>query len=169
MAGAGRSLVRCYRRRRRPRVRHLNGKAERAHGERLARSGRLHEQRFAAYREIARLLERQRLFLIRTEPILGPKPDPPQPLDDDEWSAVSGLAAVSPSQDVLTALKEAAQKTSDFEIAVSTYRRVEARPAVSQRGDDAMDARLGMDEARDRALGAIAEAQRTMREELAKL
>jgi hypothetical protein len=38
---------------------YFNGKAERAHGERLARSGRLHEQRFAAYKEVARLLKRQ--------------------------------------------------------------------------------------------------------------
>ena len=112
---------------------YFNGKAERAHGERLARSGRLHEQRFAAYREIARLLQRQRLFLVRTEPIIGPKPDPPPPLDDDEWSAVSGLAAISPSEDVLTALDEAARMTNVFEIAVSTYRRVEARPPVAQR------------------------------------
>jgi hypothetical protein len=63
---------------------YFNGKAERAHGERLARSGRLHEQRRAAYVEIARLLERQRLYLVRTEPLRGPKPDPPPPLSDDE-------------------------------------------------------------------------------------
>lgn len=57
---------------------YFNGKSERAYGERLARSGRLHEQRLAAYKEIARLLQRQRLYLVRTEPIIGPKPDPPQ-------------------------------------------------------------------------------------------
>jgi hypothetical protein len=53
--GVGGGLVFAY----------FNAKEERSHGERLARSGRLHEQRFAAYREIARLLERQRLYLIR--------------------------------------------------------------------------------------------------------
>jgi len=146
---------------------YLNGKSERAHGERLARSGRLHEQRHTAYVEIARLLSRQRLFLIRTEPIIGPKPDPPPPLDDDEWAAVNGVASISPSPGVLTALEEAAQKPSDFEIAVFNHRRVEANPRVL--GDQGMDARMEMDTARDRALAAITEAERAKREELAKL
>ena len=91
---------------------YFNGKAERAHGERLARSGRLHEQRRAAYVEISRLLERQRLFLVRTEPFLGPKPAPPPPLNDEDWSAVSGQAAVSPSQEVRSLLSEAAKRRS---------------------------------------------------------
>jgi hypothetical protein len=52
---------------------HLNGKVERAHGERLARNGRTHEQRRLAYVDIARLLSRQRLVLIRAEPLIGPK------------------------------------------------------------------------------------------------
>jgi hypothetical protein len=110
---------------------YFNGRSERQHGERLARSSRLHDQRFAAYKEIARLLERQRLYLTQTEPFIGPKPDPPPPLDDEEWAGVSGLAAISPSQDALTALENASQKTSDFEIAVFTYRQINARPAAA--------------------------------------
>jgi hypothetical protein len=151
---------------------YFNGRSERQHGERLARSSRLHDQRFAAYKEIARLLERQRLYLTRTEPFIGPKPDPPPPLDDEEWAGVSGLAAISPSQDALTALENASQKTSDFEIAVFTYRQINARPAaarVDEDPDEELDARRSMDAARNRALEAISEAQRTMREELAEL
>jgi hypothetical protein len=134
---------------------YFNGRSERQHGERLARSGRLHEQRFAAYREISRLLERQRLYLTRTEPILGPKPDPPPRLDDEEWATVSGLAAISPSEDVLTALEDASQKTSDFEIDVLKYRRINARPPatrVDEDPDEELNARMSMDAARDRAL-----------------
>jgi hypothetical protein len=151
---------------------YVNGKEERAHGERLARSGRLHEQRFTAYKEIARLLERQSLYLIRTEPFIGPKPDPPQPLDDDEWAAVSGLASISPSPEVLAALNEAAQKTSEFEIHAFTYRRINARPPAARVNEDPEEepkARMSMDTARDRALGAITEAERAMREDLAQL
>jgi hypothetical protein len=81
---------------------------------------------------MSRLLERQRLYLTRTEPFLGPKPDPPPPLDDEEWATVSGLAAISPSEDVLTVLEDASQKTSDFEIDVSTYRRLNARPPAAR-------------------------------------
>jgi hypothetical protein len=151
---------------------YFNGKSERAYGERLARSGRLHEQRLAAYKEIARLLQRQRLYLVRTEPIIGPTPDPPPPLDDDDWAAVSGLAAVSPSQDVLAAMEEAARKTSDFEIDALKYRRIQAQPAAARVDEDPeeeLNARVSMDAARDRALEAISEAQRAMREELAEL
>jgi hypothetical protein len=151
---------------------YFNAKEERSHGERLARSGRLHEQRFVAYREIARLLERQRLYLVRTEPIIGPKPEPPQPLEDEEWAEVSGLASISPSPEVLAALEEAAQKTSDFEIHAFTYRRINARPSAARVNEDPeeeLKARLSMDTARDHALDAITEAERSMREDLAKL
>jgi hypothetical protein len=150
---------------------YLNGRSERQHGERLARSGRLHEQRFTAYREISRLLERQRLYLTRTEPFLS-KPDLPAPLDDEEWATVSGLAAISPSEDVLAALQDASQKTSDFEIHAYTYQRIRARPSAARVNEDPEEEpkeRQSMDTARDRALGAITEAERAMREELAAL
>ena len=103
---------------------------------------------------------------------MGPKPDPPQPLDDDEWAAVSGLAAISPSGEVLAALNEAAQKTSEFEIHAFTYRRINARPPAARVNEDPEEepkARMSMDTARDRALGAITEAERAMREDLAQL
>jgi hypothetical protein len=151
---------------------YVNGREERAHGERLARGGRLHEQRFAAYREISRLLERQRLYLDRTEPVLGPKPAPPPPLDDEEWATVSGLAAISPSEGVLAALEDASQKTRDFDIHAFTYRQIRARPSAARVNEDPEEegkARVSMDTARDHALGAITEAERAMRDELAAL
>jgi hypothetical protein len=151
---------------------YFNGKSERQHGERLARSGRLHEQRFTAYREISRLLERQRLYLVRTEPFLGPKADPPPPLDDEEWATVSGLAAISPSEGVLAALENATERAGDFESDAFTYRRIKARPPaarVDEDPDEELKARRTMDAARGEALDAISEAQRKMREELAEL
>ena len=151
---------------------YFNGRSERTHGERLARSDRLHEQRFAAYKEVARLLERQRLYLTRTEPLVGPKPDPPRPLDDEEWATVSGLVAISPSADVLAALEDASQRTNDFEIHAFTYRRINARPSAARVNEDPEEepkARRSMDDARVHALEAITEAERAMREDLAQL
>jgi hypothetical protein len=151
---------------------YFNGKSERQHGERLARSGRLHEQRFTAYREISRLLERQRLYVVRTEPFLGPKADPPPPLDDEEWATVSGLAAISPSEDILAALENASERAGDFDFEASTYRRIKARPPatrVNEDPDEELKARRTMDAARGEAIDAISEAQRKMREELAGL
>jgi hypothetical protein len=147
---------------------YFNGKAERVHTERLARSGCLHEQRRLAYVEIARFLERQRLFLIRTYPFMGPKPAPPEPLGDDEWSAVSGLAAVSPSREVEAALQDAAQRGTEFESAAAIYQHEEtSRRVLTQEGQKS--ARQVMDESRDSALAAITKAQHAMRDELASL
>ena len=146
---------------------YLNGKAERVHAERLARSGRLHEQRRLAYIEIARLLERQRLFLERTHAFIGPKADPPEPLDDDEWARVSGLAAVSPSPEVGAALRETVQTAGAFEGAVMVYQFQEKKPrSASVEGKSAW---LVMDEARGGAIAAISNAERVMRDELASL
>ena len=84
---------------------------------------------------------------------MGPKPDPPEPLGDDEWAAVSGLAAVSPSPGVEAALREAAQKASAFEIAVATYQYEERNPHSPPAAGKS--ARQQMDEARSRAIEAI--------------
>jgi hypothetical protein len=102
---------------------------------------------------------------VRTEPFLGPKPEPPTPLNDEEWSAVSGQAAVSPSRKVRSLLTEAAQKTTEFEFAVHDYRQSEARPSVSE-DEGGKSPRQTMDEARDHALEAITAAQERMRGEL---
>lgn len=64
---AGRSVIGRDCRAWRPCVRVFNGRSERAYGERLARSGLLHEQRLTANVQVAGFLERQRLFLITTE------------------------------------------------------------------------------------------------------
>jgi len=148
---------------------YFNGTAERVHAERLARSGRLHEQRRLAYTEVARQLERQRLFLERTQTLL-PTPPPPAPLDDDEWTALNGLAAISTSPEVEAALRETVQTVSVFQGAVSLYRHEEENPraakAAHRRGKSAY---FEMEQARDRAAAAIIEAERVMREELATL
>lgn len=144
----------------------FSGRSERAHGERLALSGRLHEQRLTAYVQIAGFLERQRLFLIRTEPFYSEpgQADPPPPLNDDEWAAVNGLAAVSPSPEVLAALEYAQEGARFFEYAVR-----ELRNALDAEGPQLFTARQQKDNARQRAIAAINETERVMREELAGL
>jgi hypothetical protein len=59
--------------------RHSSSEAEkqRAHANAEARAARNHATRFDAYREASRYLERLRLWVEFTEPILGPAPDPP--------------------------------------------------------------------------------------------
>jgi hypothetical protein len=112
------------------------------------------------------------VYLARTEPFLGPKADPPPPLDDEEWATVSGLAAISPSEDVLAALEDATEKAGDFESEAFILRRIKARPSAARVNEDPHEepkARRAMDAARGEALNAISEVQRKMREELAEL
>jgi hypothetical protein len=146
---------------------YFNGKSERAHSERIARSGRLHEQRFKAYVEIATHLARQRLFLARTEPLweTADAPGPPAPLSDKEWAALAGLAAVSPSPEVLDALELAQTETRNFEGAVIQLRAAEK----TAEGSELTSHYQQKDNARQRALVAIEETERVMREELAAL
>jgi hypothetical protein len=146
---------------------YFNGKSERAHAERIARSGRLHEQRFKAYVEIATYLARQRLFLARTEPLWesADAPGPPSPLSDEEWAALGGLAAVSPSREVLDALEHSQREARNFEDAVIQLRAAQK----TAEGSELTNHYQQKDNARQRALIAIADTERAMREELAAL
>lgn len=134
---------------------YFNGKSERDHAKQLARSGRLHEQRLTAYVEIGKLLRRHALFVERSGPgIPGvPRPDPPPPLDDEEWTSLMGRAAVSATQSVLIALEAASYFASAY------------ASDIEHRSDDHHAIRVTRDRARD----AISDAEREMREELADL
>jgi hypothetical protein len=145
---------------------YFNGKSERTHSERIARSGRLHEQRLSAYIELGKALRRQGMFVVRTEPLIGPQPDPPDALDDEEWTALMGRAVVSASPDVLSALEDSNDETMRFQFAVGQVVQMNAQAADA---NQLVQARQRLDEARERALNAIEEAERVMREELAAL
>ena len=94
-------------------------------------------------------------------------PDPPDPLGDDEWAAASGLAAVSPSPEVEAALRNANERTREFEIAVASVQFEERTGrTLSETGKSA---RLELDEARQGAIAAISDAERIMRDELTAL
>jgi hypothetical protein len=145
---------------------YVNGKSERAHSERVARSGRLHGQRLSAYVELARALRRQGMYVVRTEPLVGPQPDPPAALDDEEWAALMGKAIVAASPDVLAALEDANTETMTFQFAVNELAQMNAQAALPNL---LVAARQRLDDTRGRALNAIEETERLMREELATL
>jgi hypothetical protein len=143
---------------------YFNGRSERRHALRLARGGRLHQQRLAAYADLAAYLERERLYLHRTEPMIGPQPDPPAPLDDDEWTRLTGRMSVSGSREALLALEEAQRRAHSFNGALMAYRGMRNQNALQMPA-----ARQRMDEVRTRASEAIDEVERLMRNELAEL
>lgn len=64
---------------------------ERRHQRSMAKSERLHAQRLSLYNDVARELERWRAVAVRTHPIIGPQPRPPEPIADEEWSGSSDV------------------------------------------------------------------------------
>ena len=87
----------------------LNGRAERAQARALARASRLHAQRLDAYADLAAFMERERLYIQRTEPqvAIGEGQPPPEPVGDEEWLAMQGRVAVAGSAAVEAAVKKA--------------------------------------------------------------
>jgi hypothetical protein len=140
---------------------YFNRKAEQQHARELSRSERLHAQRRDAYVQLAAFLERMRLWAYRTEPFMGPQPDPPTQASDDEWTRLSGLAAVAGSLDVQSKMNGASKRLRDFEIAVLHYR--------TGRDERFVETRRQMEDARQAAFAAITEVQEAMRDELANL
>jgi hypothetical protein len=147
---------------------YFNGRAERAAAHKLARSGRLHAQRLDAYADLSAFLERERLYIERTEPqiVVGEGQAPPDPLSDEEWIKLRGRVSVGGSATVEAAVEEAQTRAHGFAGAVLSYR------GIVQEGGNAIQvnqSREQMDRARRRAIEVIEDAQRVMRDELADL
>jgi hypothetical protein len=87
---------------------------DRKHQRALAQAERRHTRRSQAYAEAGALLERERLFVLRTEPFIGPLPSPPAPLSDDEATRLGGSIAVASSLEARRAINEAHHRTSLF-------------------------------------------------------
>jgi hypothetical protein len=135
----------------------LTAKRDREHRRELAQAERHHQLRADVYARAGGFLERQRLVVYRTEPFMGPTMPAPDPLPDSEWTALEGSIAVASSIAVRTAIGQAHQRGNEFVLAVFEYR------------GDAEGAGAEMQAARQRALDAVDEAERVMRDELAGL
>ena len=84
-----------------------NAKEERAsrredrdHSRRVAREERIYERRTEVYEDMLAQLEREVVICERTYPVLGPAPEPPDNLTDDEWMRLKARVSVSGSLEV---------------------------------------------------------------------
>jgi hypothetical protein len=144
----------------------LTAWANRKHEHDLARSVRLYDQRRDLYVELAAFLERDRMFIARTEPILtiGDEPlKPPSEVTDEDWIKMRARWVALASDDVQAGMLEASTKRNDFVGAVMVYKGTPRGHA------NWPDARKQMDEARDAAYAAFDDVERTMNAELASL
>lgn len=137
--------------------------ANRKHERDLAGSERLYGQRRDLYVELAAFLERDRMGIARTEPIIsfGEPLKPPEEVTDEDWIAMRGRWVVLASEDVQGGMLEASTRRNNFVSAVMSYKAARAQ------GGDWTDARKQMDEERDRAYAAFDDVEHTMNAELA--
>jgi gas vesicle protein len=143
---------------------YMNGKAERVHGEKLARSERLYDQRREAYGSAAEVLEKYRRYIRITEAGMD-LPDPDVPDTDDSASMYAALS-VSASSDVAAALDRFDELGTAFIGTVYAYTGIRRQGGAIHMEEEA---RQAMEEAREHAIEAIDEAERLMREELSEL
>lgn len=148
---------------------YFNGRAERTEARALSRNSRLHAQRLDAYAELAAFLERERLYIARTEPVItfGEAMPPPPALSENDWLTMQGRVGVAGSEAVERAVKDAQAAAMKFIGAVSVYRSADRRGTPDLYSEGGL--REQMDKARERATTAIDEAERAMRDELASL
>lgn len=137
---------------------HVSQRSEQEHARGLSRDERLHAQRLDAYVRIGEYLERSRMAVYRTEPFIGPQPDPPARLTDDEIARVASLAAIAGSAQIDAKIRSANERLRDFELAVLMWR--EREPG------EFGETRRKLEDTRKAAFAAISDAEDAMRDEL---
>jgi hypothetical protein len=140
--------------------------ATRNHERAIARSARLFDQPRDLYVELAAFLERDRMSIARTEPILtiGGEPlKPPPEVTDEDWIKMRARWVALASGHVHAGMLEASKRRNDFVGAVMVYKGTPRGHA------NWADARKQMDEARDAADAAFDDVEHTMSAELVRL
>jgi hypothetical protein len=134
-------------------------------GDSRARGQRLFQLRADTYAEVGRMLERERLWLQRIEPIIviGDPLPIPENFDDGGWETLIGRIAVGSSAEVLALVEDVHNKFRAFQGYAFTYRQLRDTTARLQGSGQEMETARGV--ARD----AIDATEVLMREELAGL
>jgi hypothetical protein len=95
----------------------------------LARDDRLYADLRSAYFELLTFLNLIGDVIHRTEPIIGPQPDPPEPPTDEETRELFARVAAIGSDDVAAALQELTRITRKFWSYVFTVRAIRDQQA----------------------------------------
>jgi hypothetical protein len=134
-------------------------------GDSRARGQRLFQLRADTYAEVGRMLERERLWLQRIEPIIVIGDPLPilENFDDGGWETLIGRIAVGSSAEVLALVEDVHNKFRAFQGYAFTYRQLRDTTARWQGSGQEMETARGV--ARD----AIDATEVLMREELAGL
>lgn len=133
------------------------------HERREAQNERLFSARVAPYEELLRYMHNAMLRVDRTEPILGPVPDPPAPMPEAQALAVQVRASMFGSPEVTAAAEEFISKVNGFFVYANTY------VAARDQGAPFVDAAERMNDYRRQAGEVLRRVEDMIRDELAGL
>jgi|GEM_PF-4062730 len=97
------------------------------HERRLAHESRIHGWRSEAYRDLLRVLQRTRVVIEMTMPVLDEGQKPPDPPTDAEQDAMEAAVAAYGSADVRERLEAVRRTRNEFFYGVHDYRRAQAQ------------------------------------------
>ena len=119
--------------------RHATDEAEkqREHASVEARKDRQYALRLDGYRAASQYLERARLWVQLTEPLMTPAAAPPKPMEpNDEWIELGSTIAIAASDEVQVSMGEAVEAQRGFLYAVDEYRARKADPKSNWEPDN---------------------------------
>jgi hypothetical protein len=138
-------------------------KDQREHERKEERSKRLFDARVGPYEELLRYMHHSMLRVDRTEPILGPVPEPPEPVPTEEALQVQVRASMFGSPEVTEAAEEFVSKVNGFFVYANTYR------SVRDQGGNFAEAAELMHDYRQQAGQVLRRVENMIRDELAGL
>lgn len=139
----------------------------RDHATAEARAVRRFNIYFDSYKRISIHLERVRAWVVFTEPLVGPGPEPPQINVDEAMFELTGTVAVTASTAARERLDASTETVRQFQYAVAEW---QFEPVKGWAEDpQGRTPRAKLEDARAAAMRAIDAAQKAMRDELADL
>ena len=140
---------------------------ERRHQRQISRADRLYAQRLTLYIDATRGFELIRLHVARTHPVSDVlPPSSSEPMSDDEAASLYARLYVGASPEVIAATEEALNRMLlDFRRAVMDFEGVRGAAA----GEQMMDARTKMEDARKRFHDSVDALEAAMRADLDSL
>jgi hypothetical protein len=137
--------------------------AAREHEREVARTSRVQERRVEPYVDLVEMSQREMLGIERTYPTLGPQPDPPERLSDDEYLRLEARAAALGSTELVEAFRKFKDGARLFYINAGIY------GDLKQSGHFDEEITTKMLASREEARARLGELEAQVRDELASL
>jgi hypothetical protein len=132
---------------------------QREHEAALARNTRLHLEMSTGYAALLRVFYLYQVIVVRTHPMTGPVPPPPEWPPEEEVQEVAARASVIGSEEVMTAAESLLARLGEFRAEVTELDQLLARNADAE----ADQARIEVEATRRRFNAELDELERLIR------